>query len=144
MKEVEIKIKLVDENCMPYKKYETDSGMDLRARIPRLISLGQWDTKIIPSGICIELPEGYEAEIKPRSGLSSQGVVAEIGTIDNEYRGEIGIILTNNSSKPYHIEPYERIAQLTIKEIIKPKLTITNSLTDTNRGSNGFGSTGRK
>lgn len=143
MQTVEMKIKLLDPLCLPYKKYESDSGMDLKARIPKLVSLGQHSTLLVPTGVCIQLPEGYEALVRPRSSLNKIGILATLGTIDNEYRGEISIVLVNTTDRPFHINPYDRLAQLVIQQSIIPTLHIVNELDNTERGDGGFGSTGR-
>jgi dUTP pyrophosphatase len=142
MSKIKLDICLLDKNCMPYKKYETDTGMDLKARIPKLISLSQFQTLKIPTGIAVQVPDGYALQVRPRSGLAVQGVVAEIGTIDNSYRGEINVILTNNSVQPLHINPYDRIAQLVVEKVYIPTINIVDTLEQTERGDNGFGSTG--
>ncbi len=138
-----MKIKLLDKNCKPYRAYETDSGLDLRARIPDMITLQPIQTKLIPVGVAIELPPGYEAQIRPRSGLSKQGILATFGTIDNSYRGEIKVTLINITTKEMIIEPYERIAQLVVAPVVIPKIEYVKELSKTERGKNGHGSTGR-
>lgn len=140
---VEMKLKLLDRNCLPYKKHESDSGMDLKARLPQLLSLGQHEVKMIPVGIAIELPDGYEALIRPRSSLNKAGVLAALGTIDNQYRGELAVVLVNTTDMPYHINPYDRIAQLVVQPIVETSVYITDTLSDTERGAGGFGSTGK-
>ena len=137
------KIKLIDENCKPYRAYPTDSGLDLRARTDTRLLIWGGETKVIPVGIAIELPSGYEAQIRPRSGLSKQGVIAIFGTVDNSYRGEIKVTLINTSSKTIEIKPYERIAQLVIAPVTIPEIQYVDELNETERGDNGHGSTGR-
>lgn len=138
-----MKIKLIDESCKPYRAYETDSGLDLRARANYKITLQPMRTKVIPVGVAIELPQGYEAQIRPRSGLSKQGVITALGTVDNSYRGEIKVTLVNTSKLLVVIEPYERIAQLVIAPVIIPKIEYVDELSETERGNKGHGSTGR-
>ncbi len=138
-----MKIKLIDENCKPYRAYETDSGLDIRARICNMTVLKPMETKIFPVGIAIELPEGYEGQIRPRSGLSKKGVLAAFGTVDNSYRGEVKVTLINTSMERISIEPYERIAQLVIAPVTIPKIEYVEELSETERGENGHGSTGR-
>ena len=138
-----MKIKLLDENCKPFRAYPTDSGLDLRARTDSYLLMWGGETKVIPVGIAIELPSGYEAQIRPRSGLSKQGVIAIFGTVDNSYRGEVKVTLINSSSKTIEIKPYERIAQLVIAPVTIPKIEYVNELSETERGEQGHGSTGK-
>ena len=137
------KIKLIDENCKPYRAYPTDSGLDLRARITSTLVLQALGGAVIRTGIAIELPKGYEAQIRPRSGLSKQGVIAIFGTVDNSYRGEVKVTLINSSSKTIEIKPNERIAQLVVAPVIIPEIEYVDELSKTERGVNGHGSTGR-
>lgn len=143
MNRLAMKIKLLDRYCEPYRAYETDSGLDLRARIPDMITLQPIQTELIPVGVAIELPPGYEAQIRPRSGLSKQGVIAIFGTVDNSYRGEVKVTLINSSSKTIEIKPYERIAQLVVAPVTIPDIEYVDELSETERGVNGHGSTGR-
>lgn len=138
-----MKIKLLDRHCKPYRAYPTDSGLDLRARIEKAIFIRPLENKVIPVGIAIELRPGYEAQIRPRSGLSKQGVIAIFGTVDNSYRGEIKVTLINTSSKTIEIKPYERIAQLVIAPVTIPNIEYVDKLSKTERGDKGHGSTGR-
>lgn len=140
-----MKIKLIDENCKPYRAYETDSGLDLRARIVigDKVVLQPMRTMTIYTGVAIELPQGYEAQIRPRSGLSKKGVITAFGTVDNSYRGEIKVTLINTSMTRVEIEPYERIAQLVIAPVIIPEIEYVDELGETERGENGHGSSGR-
>lgn len=138
-----LKIKLLDKNCEPLRAYPTDSGIDLRARTASAIVLDALGGVVIPVGIAIELPQGYEAQIRPRSGLSKQGVIAIFGTVDNSYRGEIKVTLINTSSKIFDIKPYERIAQLVITPVTIPNIEYVDKLSKTDRGDKGHGSTGR-
>jgi dUTP pyrophosphatase len=139
-----IKIKLFDEKCMPYKKRKSDSGFDLRARLDnRIVIPPHGSSDLIPSGVAIELPIGYEAQVRPRSGLGVKyDIVSLLGTIDSEYRGEIGIKLFNFSYKPFVVRPYERICQLVIQKVELPEIEVVDELKQTDRGQNGFGSTG--
>jgi dUTP pyrophosphatase len=138
-----LRVKLIDKHCKPYRAHPTDSGIDLRARLFSSIWLQPMDNATIPVGIAIELPDGYEAQIRPRSGLSKIGVLAAYGTVDNGYRGEIKVTLINTSMQRYEVEPYERIAQLVIAPLVIPQIEFVDELTETDRGQNGFGSTGR-
>lgn len=143
MNRATMKIKLIDEKCKPYRAYPTDSGLDIRARITSTLVLQALGGAVIRTGIAIELPPGYEAQIRPRSGLSKQGVIAVFGTVDNSYRGEIKVTLINTSMNRIEIEPYERIAQIVIAPIIIPEIEYMDELSETERGENGHGSSGR-
>jgi dUTP pyrophosphatase len=142
-----MKLKLLDKNCKPHRAHKTDSGLDLRARLDLSMVLQPMWTRVVPTGVAIELPLGYEAQVRPRSGLSKMGVIAAFGTIDNGYTGEIGVTLINTSLDRIIIEPYERIAQLVIAPIFIPEFEYKeykDELSETERGASGFGSTGRK
>lgn len=143
---MQLKIKLLNEKCMPYKKIKSDSGFDLRARIEKPIIIPpKSSTGIIPSGIMIELPEGYEGQVRPRSGLGCKhDVVSLFGTIDNEYRGEVGIKLFNLSDKEFTINPYDRVCQFVIKKVEDVQIVVVNEISPGSRCENGFGSTGVK
>lgn len=138
-----MKIKLLDKECKPFRAHPTDSGLDLRARIEIPLVIYPRDIETIPVGIAIELPPGYEGQIRPRSGLSKQGVIAAFGTVDNGYRGEIKVTLINTSARAVEIQPYERIAQLVVAPVTIPDVEYVDELSDTERGENGHGSTGR-
>ena len=139
-----LKIKLLNPNCRPHRTHSTDSGLDLRASIDRKIVLMPHETVTIPTGIAIELPKGYEGQIRPRSSFSKAGILSPLGTIDNGYRGEVKVILINTSDlRPCIIKPYERIAQLVIAPVTIPTIEYVGVLEEAERGDNGFGSTGR-
>ena len=99
-------------------------------------------TYIIPTGIAVEIPSGYEGLVRGRSGLSSKGLIVSLGTIDENYRGDIGIIMTNNSNNNHYFKKGDRLAQFTIKSVSYIKLEETYKLTNTERNDNGFGSSG--
>ncbi len=136
-----LKIKLLDKRCKPYRAHKTDSGLDLRTNTD--VTLRPLCTQTVSTGIAIELPEGYEAQIRPRSGLSKQGILTALGTIDNGYRGEIKVTLTNASSSRVTLNKHDRIAQLIIAPITIPKVQYVKKLSETDRGNKGHGSTGR-
>ena len=143
-----MQVKIINQSAHPLPRYETtgSAGMDLRANIHEPITLGSLERKIIPTGLFIELPVGYEAQIRPRSGLSIKkglSLVNSPGTIDSDYRGEIGIIMVNLSNEPQTIEPGERIAQMVIAKYEQATLVEVAALSETNRGTGGFGSTGK-
>jgi dUTP pyrophosphatase len=124
------------------------AGLDLLAAVPEdapiLISTGQ--RTLVPTGICVAVPDGYEAQVRPRSGLASKHGVTVLnapGTIDADYRGEIGVLLINHGEAPFAIRRGERIAQMVIASVLRAELIPTISLSTTERGGGGFGSTGR-
>jgi dUTP pyrophosphatase len=141
---MDLQIKLLDEKCMPYKKYQNDAGLDLKARISKLISVSQFSTIKIPTGVCVNIPQGYVGLITPRSSMNEIGVSSELGTIDEGYTGELSVCLTNNTSTPYHINPYDRIAQFVLVPVYSvTNLIVTDELPTKDRGDNGYGSTGK-
>ena len=130
-------------------KYETSgsSGMDLAANINTNIELDSGKSTIIPTGLSLAIPEGYEVQIRPRSGLAAKNNISVLntpGTIDADYRGEIQVILINLSDKTFIIEKGLRIAQMVVCPIIQAELEEVNELDNTTRGKSGFGSTGTK
>lgn len=142
-------IKIINHSQHPLPNYETTSsaGMDLRANISTPITLKSLERAIVPTGLFIELPDGYEAQIRPRSGLAAKKGITLLnspGTIDADYRGEIGIILVNLSTEPFVIENGERIAQMVISKFEQIQWEAVNVLSETERGTGGFGSTGTK
>ncbi len=121
------------------------SGADIKANITNDIIIEPGDTALIPTGIRLQIPEGYEGQIRPRSGLAlkhSITVINSPGTIDSDYRGELQIILINHSKKSYTIHSNDRIAQLVFSPVIQAEFIQKKELTDSDRGRNGFGSTG--
>lgn len=144
-----IKIKVVNSGNQPLPQYETpqSAGMDLRANIENPILLQPLDRKLIPTGLHIALPEGYEAQIRPRSGLALKKGITCLntpGTIDADYRGDVGVILVNLSNEEFVVQPGERIAQMIINKVERCKFEIVESLDETERGEGGFGHTGTK
>ncbi len=132
----------------PLPEYKTrfSAGMDLRANIEDTIVLQPLERKLIPTGLYIELPEGYEAQIRPRSGLALNeglGLLNSPGTIDADYRGEIGVIVVNLSNNVISIKDGERICQMVINKVEQAELIEVNELNATERGSGGFGHTGK-
>ena len=130
-------------------KYETSgsSGMDLAAYINNNVNLEPGKSEIIPTGISVAIPEGFEIQIRPRSGLAAKNKISVLntpGTIDADYRGEIKVILINLSNKTFVIEKGFRIAQMVVCPIIKAQLEEVDELSETIRGEGGFGSTGTK
>lgn len=132
---------------LPHYETEASAGMDLRANISEPITLQPLERSIIKTGLFIELPMGFEAQVRPRSGLAAKKGVTVLnapGTIDADYRGEIGVILVNLSNEPFIIENGERIAQLVIAKHERAEWVAVNELSETKRGEGGFGSTGVK
>lgn len=144
-----IKVKIVNKSAYPVPAYATElsAGMDLKANITEPVTIASLERAMIPTGIYIELPEGYEAQIRPRSGLAAKfgvTVANAPGTVDADYRGEVKVILVNLSKEPFVINPGERIAQMVIAKYEKIEWEEVEELGDTERGDGGFGSTGRK
>lgn len=132
---------------LPLPQYMTkgSAGMDLLARVDENITILPGTFKLIPTGIAISIPMGYEAQIRPRSGLALKhgiSVVNTPGTIDSDYRGEINVILINFGNKDFVVKRGERIAQMVINKIELPEIIEVNELSNTSRGEGGFGSTG--
>jgi len=130
-------------------KYETNgsSGMDLSANIDKNINLDPGKSVIVPTGLMVAIPEGYEIQIRPRSGLAAKKNISVLntpGTIDADYRGEIKVILINLSNNKFIVEKGLRIAQMVVCPVVKAHLEEVNELNDTFRGKGGFGSTGTK
>jgi dUTP pyrophosphatase len=141
------KIKIVNKSDNPLPAYETvgSAGMDLRAQLSEPVILKPLQRALIPTGLFIELPDGYEAQIRPRSGLALKkglSLLNSPGTIDSDYRGELKIIMINLSNETTIINTGERIAQMVIAKYEKVAFTEVDELTDTDRGSGGFGHTG--
>ena len=145
MNDLRIKILNTSDNSLPEYATEGSAGMDIRASLPQPVSLKPLERKLIPTGLFIELPNGFEAQIRPRSGLAlKQGITClnTPGTIDSDYRGEIKVLLINLSSEEQVINNNDRIAQMIICRVAKAELILVQQLEDTTRGSGGFGHTG--
>ena len=143
---VEVKIVNTSTNELPNYATEGAAGMDLRADISESISLEPMQRQLVPTGLSIELPDGYEAQVRPRSGLAiRQGITClnSPGTIDSDYRGEIKIVLVNLSGESQIIQPGDRIAQLVLQKVEKIHWKQVNVLQETLRNEGGFGSTGK-
>ncbi len=138
--------RLAHNRFVPEYKTDGAAGMDLCAAIEEPIILKPHERKLIPTGLKIELEHGYEAQIRPRSGLSIKHGITLIncvGTIDEDYRGEVCIPVVNISNETYTIQPDERIAQMIIAKVEQAKIEVVTELTETVRGTGGFGSTGK-
>lgn len=143
-----IKVKVLNKssNNLPEYAHPGDSGMDVRADIPNPITLGPLERYLVPTGLFFEIPEGYEIQVRPRSGLAAKHGVTVLntpGTVDSCYRGEVKVILVNLSNETYKIEPGERIAQLVLAKTEKAELDSVLFIDDTDRGGTGFGNSGR-
>ncbi len=144
-----MKIKIINKSNNSLPAYETSgaAGMDIRANLEEAISLQPLQRTLIPTGLFLEIPEGYEVQVRPRSGLAAKKgltVLNAPGTIDSDYRGEVKVILINLSSEHQTIEPSERIAQLIVAKHEKAEFLEAELLTETERGSGGFGHTGNR
>ncbi|MGS0525695.1 dUTP diphosphatase [Zobellia nedashkovskayae] len=144
-----MKIKIINksEHILPHYETEASAGMDIRANISETVTLQPLGRAIIKTGLFIELPVGFEAQVRPRSGLAAKKGITVLnapGTIDADYRGEIGVILVNLSNESFAVENGERIAQLVIAKHERAEWKEVNELSETSRGEGGFGSTGVK
>lgn len=142
---MEIKIINKSRHALPHYETEASAGMDLRANIGEPVTLGPLERAIIPTGLYLELPIGFEAQVRPRSGLAARKGITVLnapGTIDADYRGEVGVILVNLSNEDFTLEDGERIAQLVIARHERAEWIEAQALSETTRGEGGFGSTG--
>lgn len=144
-----MQINIINKSEHPLPHYETiaSAGMDLRANISESITLKPLERTIVKTGLFIELPIGFEAQVRPRSGLAAKKGITVLnapGTVDADYRGEIGVILVNLSNEDFTIENGERVAQMVIAKHERAEWNIVNELSETTRGTGGFGSTGVK
>ena len=141
-----MKIKIINKSQHPLPKYQTElsAGMDLYANIEESITLKSLERKLIPTGLFLELPEGYEAQVRPRSGLAIKNGISVLnapGTIDADYCGEIGVILVNLSTEDFNINNGDRIAQMVIAKYETAEWQEVAEINETERGAGGFGST---
>lgn len=144
-----MKIEIINESHHPLPQYATplSAGMDLRANLDAPVTLRPLERKLIPTGLRIALPEGYEAQVRPRSGLALKKGVTLLntpGTVDADYRGEVGVILINLSQEDFVVEDGERIAQMVIARHEQAELVEVSVLSETERGAGGFGHSGVK
>ena len=143
-----MKVQVINKSkhLLPQYATEQSAGMDLRANLDEPIVLKPLQRCLVPTGLFMALPKGFEAQVRPRSGLAIKkgiGVLNSPGTIDADYRGEVCVILVNLSSEEFVVEDGERIAQLVITPVLTPAYVETETLTDTQRAGGGFGSTGK-
>ncbi|HKL37149.1 dUTP diphosphatase [Salegentibacter mishustinae] len=144
-----MQVKIINKSAHKLPHYETEAsaGMDLRANISEAVTLKPLERTIVKTGLFIELPVGYEAQVRPRSGLAAKKGITVLnapGTIDADYRGEIGVILVNLSNEEFTIENGERVAQMVIAKHEHISWEEVDTLEETTRGAGGFGSTGNK
>jgi dUTP pyrophosphatase len=144
---VRVRIAHVGHVKVPLPEYQTQgaAGMDLRAALPEPVTIAPGERRFLPTGLAVAIPEGFEGQVRPRSGLALRhgiGIVNSPGTIDADYRGEIGIVLVNHGPEPFVVEPLARIAQLVIAPVARAELEVVESLDSTERGAGGYGSTG--
>lgn len=144
-----MKVKIINQSKHPLPQYETEfsAGMDVRANIDAPIVLKPLGRVLVKTGLFLELPQGFECQVRPRSGLALKKGITVLnspGTIDADYRGEVGVILINLSNEDFTIEDGERVAQLVFAKHKQAKFKVVESLSETERGAGGFGSTGVK
>lgn len=144
-----LKVRIINNSTNPLPAYATagSSGMDLRANLTESLTLGPLERIMVPTGISLEIPEGFEAQVRPRSGLAiKQGLTClnSPGTIDADYRGELKVILINLSAQPQVIEHGDRIAQIVFQKVELVELELTSTISETERNAGGFGHTGIK
>jgi len=144
-----VEIKVINSSHHPYPAYATEqsAGMDVRANLEQPVTLAPLERRLIPTGLRIQLPEGYECQLRPRSGLALRHGVTLLntpGTIDADYRGEIGVIMVNISGAPFVINDGERIAQMVIARYERAVWVPAETLDDSTRGEGGFGHTGTR
>jgi dUTP pyrophosphatase len=144
-----LKVKIINQGAYPIPSYQTEqsAGADLYANISEAISINPFERVLVPTGLIIELPINFEAQIRPRSGLAFKHGITVLnspGTIDADYRGEIKVLLINLGQEEYKIQPGERIAQMVIASCLQADFQIESDLSVTERGAGGYGHTGNK
>jgi dUTP pyrophosphatase len=144
-----VKVRIINQSSNPLPEYATEgsAGMDLRANIEKPVTLQPMERMLIPTGLFIELPDDYEAQVRPRSGLAIKHGLTCLntpGTIDSDYRGEIKVIIINLSQEPHTIQHGDRIAQMVLAKVEKIKWKAVEKIKSTDRGEGGFGHTGKK
>jgi dUTP pyrophosphatase len=142
-------VKIINKGTSPLPSYETvgAAGMDVRANLSASVCVSPGERMLVPTGLYLEIPAGLECQVRPRSGLALKKGITVLntpGTIDSDYRGEVGVILINLSNENFTIEPNDRIAQLVFCPVIQVTLIETVALESSERGTGGFGSTGKK
>ena len=147
MEQLTLKVRRVGEIEVPLPAYQTPGsvGLDLCAALSVPVTIAVGKRRLIPTGLAIEIPHGYEAQVRPRSGLAHRAGITVLnspGTIDPDFRGEIGVVLINLGDEPFCVEPLARIAQLVLAPVARAELALHTELSETTRGSGGYGSTG--
>ncbi len=143
-----VSVKVINRSTNPLPEYQTEhaAGLDLRASLSEAVTLEPLQRQLIPTGLFLELPEGYEAQVRPRSGMAFKHGVTVLnspGTIDADYRGEVMVLLINLSGQPFVVQPGERIAQLVVAAYQRISWQPAGELSETGRGAGGYGSTGK-
>lgn len=143
-----LKLRRVGAVQVPLPSYQTpgSAGLDLCAAVPEAVRIEPGERRLVPTGLVIEIPPGFEGQVRPRSGLALKhgiSIVNSPGTIDADFRGEVGIVLINHGKEAFVVEPLSRIAQLVIARVEQVLIVEAESLTETSRGAGGYGSTGR-
>jgi dUTP pyrophosphatase len=144
---MEIKVINRSTNELPAYATALSAGMDIRANLSESLVIKPLERRLVPTGLFLEIPDGFEVQIRPRSGLAFKHGITVLnspGTIDADYRGEVGVLLVNLSNEPFEIQHGERIAQMVVASYTQAVLIETTELSTTNRGTGGFGSTGKK
>lgn len=146
---MEITVRCIARDGATLPEYSTGgaSGADIRAFLDDPVAIAPGDRALIPTGITVEIPPGYEIQVRPRSGLAMKHGITVMntpGTIDSDYRGEIGVVLYNSGNDSFLVEPGDRIAQLVLAEVPRASFVLSDSLTETTRSAGGYGSTGKK
>jgi dUTP pyrophosphatase len=142
-----LKLRRVGPVEVPLPAYQTpgSAGLDLCAALAEAVRIAPGERRLIPTGLSLEIPEGHEGQVRPRSGLALKhgiSIVNSPGTIDSDFRGEVGIVLINHGAEPYVVEPLSRIAQLVLARVEQLQLEEVDALSSTARGAGGYGSTG--
>jgi dUTP pyrophosphatase len=143
-----LKLRRVGAVQVPLPSYQTpgSAGLDLCAALPEAVRIEPGERRLVPTGLTMEIPPGFEGQVRPRSGLALKhgiSIVNSPGTIDADFRGEVGIVLINHGKEAFVVEPLSRIAQLVIARVEQVLIVEAESLTETSRGAGGYGSTGR-
>lgn len=139
-----VKVVLAPSATAPVRQSEWASGYDLHALVPsefQYINPHSWS--VVSTGVSVEIPNGWEAQVRPRSSMTLAGLIMPLGTIDSDYRGEVKVMIYNTGNQPYRLSHGQRIAQLVFQAVCQPRIMVVDSLSSTDRGAGGFGSTGR-